>query len=326
MRAPEFWAAPDSVWAHTLSPLSGVWTWGARRRQRRGRPWHCGIPVICVGSLVVGGSGKTPVSQTLAERLRGADIDAHVLSHGYRVRTGPPRRVNSVGDHFRTVGDEALLVSRSAPTWVSRDRPSGARAAVAAGAECLILDDGFQDPAIHKDLALVVLDGAFGLGNGRTLPAGPLRETPADGFARADAVVLVGDDSAGIRAEIPNALTCFRATLQPTPGMRSLGGLRVFAFAGIGRPSKFFRTLRDVGAEVVATRAFPDHYAYRTVDLERILRAAKAADAVAVTTAKDGVRLPAEYRNRVSVADVRLQFENESAVDDLLWGVVGPGG
>ena len=203
--------------------------------------------MICVGNLVVGGSGKTPVALALTERLRNAGINAHVLSHGYRGRLAGPERVDpqrhSVGD----VGDEALLAARTAPTWVARDRVAGGMAVAAAGGQCVILDDGFQDPALAKDLALLVFDGGFGLGNGRTLPAGPLRESSDDGFRRAHAAVLVDKDTADVRRALPPALPCIRASMRPGPELRTLNGRRVFAFAGIGRPEKFFGTLRRLG-------------------------------------------------------------------------------
>ncbi len=324
MRAPEFWERSDGFLVRALTPFSELWAWGARGRQRRGRSRTCGIPVICVGSLVIGGSGKTPVALALTERLRSTGINAHVLSHGYRGRLVGPERVDpqrhSVGD----VGDEALLAARTAPTWVARDRVAGGMAVAAAGGQCVILDDGFQDPALAKDLALLVFDGGFGLGNRRTLPAGPLRESPDDGFRRAHAAVLVDKDTADVRRALPPALPCIRAAMRPDPELRTLNGRRVFAFAGIGRPEKFFGTLRALGADVVDARPFPDHHVYNAHELERLLEQARDAEAVPVTTTKDGVRLPAGFPARVVVADVRLRFDDGGVLDDLLAAVIHP--
>ena len=325
MRAPEFWTHGDSVATRVLTPAAALWAWGARRRQRRGRPQACGIPVLCVGNLVVGGSGKTPVALALAGRLRNAGIDVHVLSHGYRGRCKGPVRVepgrHTVGD----VGDEALMAARTAPTWVARDRAAGATAIAGAGADCLVLDDGFQDPVLAKDLALLVFDGGFGLGNGRILPAGPLREALDDGCRRAHAAIVIGDDTVNVRAALPSALPCIRASMRPAPELRALRGRRVFAFAGIGRPEKFFRSLQDLGACLVGTQPFPDHHRYRPRELDRVLGAARAAAAVPVTTTKDQVRLPADVAARVMVADVRLRFDDGAALDALLARVVGTG-
>ena len=324
MRAPEYWERSDGFLVRALTPLSELWAWGARRRQRRVRSQTCGIPVICVGNLVVGGSGKTPVALALTERLRNAGINAHVLSHGYRGRLVGPQRVDLQRHSVADVGDEALLAAQTAPTWVARDRAAGGMAVEAAGGQCVILDDGFQDPALAKDLALLVFDGGFGLGNGRTLPAGPLRELSDDGFRRAHAAVLVDEDAADVRCALPPALPCIRASMRPDPELRTLNGRRVFAFAGIGRPEKFFGTLRALGADVVGARPFPDHHVYSARELERLLEQARDAKAVPVTTTKDGVRLPAEFASRVVVADVRLRFDDGGVLDDLLAAVIRP--
>lgn len=325
MRAPDFWARQDSAANHALMPLAALWAWGARRRQRRRRPRTCGIPVLCVGNLVVGGSGKTPVALALAERLRNAGVNVHLLSHGYRSRRKGPVRVDPGQHGVSDVGDEALVAARTAPTWVARDRVAGGTAIAAAGADCLILDDGFQDPALEKDLALLVFDGGYGLGNGRVLPAGPLREPPDDGFRRAHAAILVGEDTVNVRAILPNTLPCIRASMRPAPELRALRGRRVYAFAGIGRPEKFFRSLEDLGANVVGTRPFPDHHRYRLRELEQVLNAARASSSVPVTTTKDQVRLPPDFAARVMVADVRLRFDDRAALDDLLAPLVGTG-
>lgn len=323
MRAPDFWARQDSVAMRALTPLAAFWTWGARRRQRRGRPRSCGVPVLCVGNLVLGGSGKTPVVLALAERLQNSGIEVHILSHGYRGRLKGPVRVDPRRHTVGDVGDEALVAARTAPTWVARDRVEGGAAIAAAGADCLVLDDGFQDPALAKDLAFLVFDGGLGVGNGRTLPAGPLREPSDDGFRRAHAAVLVGEDTVNVRAVLPATLPCIRASMRPAPELDALRNRRVFAFAGIGRPEKFFRSLRDLGADVVGTRPFPDHHRYRPRDLEQVLEAARAAAAVPVTTTKDEVRLPGEFAARVMVAEVRVRFDDGGALDELLARVVG---
>ncbi len=324
MRAPDFWYGEERTFARALGPLATFWVWGARRRQRRARPLSCGIPVVCVGNLTVGGSGKTPVVLALAERLRNAGIDTHVLSHGYRGRLKGPVRVAPARHSVRDVGDEALVVARTVPTWVSRSRAAAGPVVAAAGAECLVLDDGFQDPALAKDLSFLVFDGGSGWGNGRVLPAGPLRELPSDGFRRADAVIVVGEDRVNMRAALPAALPCIQASMHPAPELHALKGRRVFAFAGIGRPEKFFRLLREVGAEVVGTRSFPDHYRYRARDLEQVRTAARSVAAVPVTTTKDHVRMPAGFASQVVVANAHVRFDDGAVLDELLMPLVGP--
>jgi tetraacyldisaccharide 4'-kinase len=216
MRAPEFWRR-DGALAHALAPLSWAWAAGARGRQAGARPEHAAAPVLCVGNLTVGGAGKTPTVLALLRRLRERGRKPHALSRGYGGRLKGPLRV-AAGHTAAQVGDEALLLAEAAPTWIARDRAAGARAAVAAGADVIVMDDGFQNPSLAKDLSLVVVDAAYGFGNGRLLPAGPLREPIARGLARADAVVLVLPSLDERLAPLPPmGLPVLRARLLPQP-------------------------------------------------------------------------------------------------------------
>ncbi len=318
MRAPEFWDRADSPSSPILTPLAALWTWGARWRAQKRGAHRVPVPVICAGGVVVGGSGKTPVVQALADRLHGTDIEVHLLGRGYKGRFKGPLRVDPARHTAREVGDEALLLARVAPTWIARNRPLGADAAVRSGARGVILDDGFQDPSLHKDLSLLVIDGDGGLGNGRVIPAGPLREPVEDAFQRADAVVVVGEDTQGVADLRPENMPLLHASILPAEDTEKLQGRRVFAFAGIARPERFFCTLKKVGAEIVDMRSFPDHFRFRKRDVVRMLEEARQADAVAVTTEKDIVRVPAELASQIVVAGGRLRFENPEVLDSLL--------
>jgi tetraacyldisaccharide 4'-kinase len=298
-RSPEFWRR-DGVLPRLLSPLSLLWTATGRARFALARPYRAPVPVVCVGNLGAGGAGKTPVALDLAERL-----GAHVVTRGYGGRLAGPVRVAAHG--YREVGDEAILLARVAPTWVARDRAAGIRAAVAAGARVVVLDDGFQNPSVAKDLALLVLDG---LGNGRVIPAGPLREPPADALRRADAIVLMS-------GEAPESRPVLHARLAPV-NAEAFAGRKAVAFAGIGRPEKFFATLETAGAALLERRAFPDHHPYRESELLPLARAAARADAALVTTAKDAVRLPPSLRDAVRVLEVRIAWADEAALASLL--------
>jgi tetraacyldisaccharide 4'-kinase len=226
--------------------------------------------------------------------------------------------VNSLRHDFRQVGDEALLLAAAAPTWVAHDRVAGARAAQEAGAACIVMDDGFQNPSLHKDLSLLVIDGIFGFGNGRVLPAGPLREPMSDGVARADAVALIGEVRAGVAARLGDR-PALRGTLKPTAESKSdLSGRRVLAFAGIGRPAKFFDTLRTLGCDVAEARSFADHHPYSRPEIDDLLATAARLDAVPVTTAKDAVRLPNDTRRSVATLDITLVWDDETALDRWL--------
>jgi tetraacyldisaccharide 4'-kinase len=312
---PEFWAHRGLL-STVLAPAAWVYGMGGAARQRWTTPWRAPVPVICVGNLVVGGAGKTPVALSLAHLLRQRGRRVHILSRGYGGRSPGPLAVDPARHTADEVGDEPLLLAEVAPCWVARDRVAGARAAVAAGAELLLLDDGFQNPTLAKDLSLAVIDGAYGLGNGRLLPAGPLREPLARGLARADAIVLMGDDTAGVAAIIASK-PLRRARLVPeNPG--ELAGRSVVALAGIGRPEKFFATLEEAGARLIRTYAFPDHHRYREDELARPLAEAERAGAMVVTTSKDWVRLPREIRERVHVLRVTVAWDDVAALETML--------
>jgi tetraacyldisaccharide 4'-kinase len=324
MKAPGFWyAEAPSVLGALLSPLGLIYGGTTALRQRRGKPADAGVPVICVGNLTAGGAGKTPVVIDIARRLTKAGTCPHVISRGYGGAAGPdPRRVDPAADRADRVGDEPLVIAGSAPVWVGGSRPGAARAAVAAGAGALVLDDGFQDPSLAKNLSLLVADGRYGFGNGFLIPAGPLRETLKAGLARADALVVIGDDAWGVQDAArrfgPAGLPVLTARVAPGPEMAGLAQGPLVAFAGIGHPEKFFRTLRDHGAVLSETRAFADHHPYTAGDLEGLNRRAEALGARLVTTEKDARRLPPDRRAGIEVLTITLQWDDEAALDRLL--------
>ncbi len=321
MRPPAFWYGPrDSVPARLLRPfgaVTGIIT--ARRLARPG--FRAPVPVICCGNVSLGGAGKTIVARDIAQRLRAQGRGAHVLLRGYGGTARGPRRVQP-GDDSALVGDEALLLAEVAPTWVGADRAASARAAIAEGAEVLVLDDGLQNPTLCKDVSLLVIDGGSGFGNGRLFPAGPLRESVAEGTARCHAAVLIGPDSGGVAAALAG-LPVLRARLVPGPEVAALAGRPVLAFAGIGRPGKFFATLAEAGARLVETKSFPDHHPYGVAEIHHLLDRATRLDAVPVTTAKDAVRVPRAMRGRVTVARVSLAWEDLGLLARILKERVG---
>ncbi|PPQ27432.1 tetraacyldisaccharide 4'-kinase [Rhodopila globiformis] len=319
--APAFWSR-DGLLARLLSPLSSV---GAAMTARRvARPgWQAPVPVICCGNVTVGGAGKTTLVLDLARRLADRGHTVHVLLRGYG---GDSRGVHRVAadDPAARVGDEALLLAAAAPTWIGADRAASAREAVAAGAQVLLMDDGLQNPTLAKTFSILVIDGRTGFGNGRVLPAGPLREPIAAAAARCQAVVLIGADATGALARLPPHLPVLRADLRQDTAIGVLAGQRVLAFAGIAIPDKFFAPLRQAGAVVTAARPFPDHHPYTAGDLAALERAAAALDARLVTTPKDAVRLPPEFRARVTVICVGLVWENADRIEQCLDSVMRP--
>jgi tetraacyldisaccharide 4'-kinase len=299
VRAPEFWAR-DGILPTLLSPLAALWAAGGALREATTLPWRAPVRVLCVGNLVAGGAGKTPVVLSLARLLMEHGRRPHLISRGYGGGARGPLRVDPARHEASEVGDEPLLLARAAPCWVGADRRAAAEAAIAAGAELLVMDDGLQNPALAKDLSLVVVDGTYRFGNGRVIPAGPLREPVERGLARADAVVLIGDGDVACR---PPVLHARLAPIEP-----NLAGHRVLAFAGIGRPEKFFATCRDAGAELAATRAFADHHRYTEAELRALLDHAASLGATLLTTEKDAVRLPPALRARVAVLRVAVEW------------------
>ncbi|MBP1805278.1 tetraacyldisaccharide 4'-kinase [Rubellimicrobium aerolatum] len=323
MRAPPWWYDPRGGWpARLLAPLGALYAGATARRLARGVPHRSSGPVICVGNLDAGGSGKTPTTMALAMRLSGRGVAVHVVSRGHGGRLAGPVRVGP-GHGAGEVGDEPLLLSAFAPVWVAKDRAAGVRAAEAAGAGAVLLDDGFQNPGVAKDLSLVVVDAARGWGNGRPIPAGPLREGVAAGLSRADAVLAIGDAAAQddfVRRWGPalSGLPLLRGELRPLPTGMPWAGLRAVAFAGIGQPERFFATLRGLGAELVATRAFDDHQPLGPALAQRLLADAARLGAQLVTTEKDAARLPPALRARVLTLPVRLELEDWGPIDAAL--------
>lgn len=319
VHAPDFWYRPRPNWqARLLTPAAALYSTGGAVRLALGRAQRLPIPVVCVGNFVAGGTGKTPIALSLATLAIKAGARPHLLAHGYKARFAGPVRVDPERHTAGDVGDESLLLARVAPTWVARDRPASARAAMQAGANLLIMDDGLQDPALIKDFNLVAVDGETGMGNGLVIPAGPLREPIARGLARANAVVIMGKDTLGCSGILGNQHSLLHAKLELTPNAKTLAGRRVLAFAGIGRPEKFFRTLREIDCELTDAVAFPDHHSYTPDEIKRLHQHALRANAVPVTTEKDHVRLPTETRAIVTPIPVTLAWENEEAVFNLL--------
>ncbi|MGI9433532.1 MAG: tetraacyldisaccharide 4'-kinase [Geminicoccaceae bacterium] len=317
MRAPDFWQH-DGLLARLLDPLGKIYGLIGKTRRRLANAEAAPIPVICIGNLTVGGAGKTPTAIAIADHLKAGGERPHLLTRGYGGRLGGPVLVDPDRHEAGDVGDEALLLAEVAPTWVSRDRVAGAAAAAAAGASLVIMDDGLQNPYLAHDLALVVVDGQQGFGNGRLMPAGPLRESVAPGLARVQGLIRIGPDQACIAGYLPSDLPVLEAELRPAANCPDLKGQRVLAFAGIGRPEKFYKTLRDLGANLVATSSFADHYPYKAADIERLLAQARQVDACCITTEKDYVKIPLTLRNNVKKVPIMLNFKAPDILDGLL--------
>ncbi len=321
---PAFWWRPAG--GALLAPLGALYgAVVAARMQAQGA--RAGVPVICLGNLTVGGAGKTPAALAVAHLLLAARERPFFLSRGYGGRVVGPLRVDPSFHRAADVGDEPLLLARLAPTIVARNRVAGAKTARLRGASVVVMDDGFQNPALHKDLAVVLVDGRRGIGNGRIFPAGPLRAPLDVQVARAQALVVVGpaDGAAAVLdAARRHNVTIFHGRLAPDRGsLAALAGRKVLAFAGIGHPEKFFATLDEAGVAVGDRASFADHHRYSAADAQALLARAEAANLVLITTEKDYVRLAddpalATLAARSNVLPVRLVIEEQEAFADMV--------
>lgn len=330
MKPPRFWSNPPDApgWqARILAPLAKIAARVTAARVSRSPVSTPDVPVICVGNLTLGGAGKTPFVIALIGLLEGRNL--HVISRGYGGSEEGPLKVDPQRHRATEVGDEPLLLAAFAPVWIAKERAKAADAATAEGAEVIIMDDGHQNPDVQKTLSIVVVDAETGFGNGCVAPAGPLREPVETGLSRAELIVTIGDEEAqeGFSEAWPSiALPRARAVLAPLRTGMDWEGLRVLAFAGIGRPEKFFTTLRDLGAEVLHGEALDDHQPLTDRLMLRLEAQARAMSAQLVTTEKDAVRLPREFRARVLTLPVRLEFTDDTALRDALNGMATPGG
>ena len=326
MREPGFWHRPSSWKSHLLRPLAALYGAVAARRLRR-KGFDAGIPVLCVGNYHVGGAGKTPTVLALAKLLRELGETPVVLSRGYGGRLRGPVMTDPARHLAADVGDEPLMMSQDVPVAVARNRVDGVALAKSQRASVILMDDGFQNPSVGKDVSLIVIDSERGLGNGRVLPAGPLRAPLNPQLARTNALVVVGDG--GASAEVAGAVTAhggqvFAARLKPDEkSVAALRGKRLLAFAGIGDPARFFRTLRGCGLEVVRDRAFADHHVFSESDLDTLQADARADQLTLVTTEKDFARLrggaePPAFGSEIDVLAVTLEFADAAGLRKFL--------
>lgn len=317
MRAPDIWtqtgtAARLAVCA--LAPLGTIYGATVAWKARHAMPYRPKANVICVGNLTAGGSGKTPVTVAIARALTARGLRPVILSRGYRGRIRGPAFVDPEASSAADTGDEPLLLARAAPVIVARNRAHGAQLADAEGFDVIVMDDGHQNFGVDKDLSIVAVDAETGFGNGRVLPAGPLREPVAQGLARAGAVILAGDGMPplpGFNGPI------LRAHLVPAD-TEGLKGKQVIAFAGIGRPQKFFDTLQRLGVTIIEACRYADHHAYTASDIARLKAKARDHGAMLITTEKDFVRLTPLQRENIAVLPVRAVFDDAAALDRLL--------
>ena len=317
MKTPTYWKNKNFV-STMLCPLSGIYAAATAWRLKMTKAQKVDVPVICVGNLTAGGTGKTPVAVALAQIVREAGKKPFFVSRGYGGSLSGVI-VDTAVHTAQQVGDEPLLLSREAPVSINADRYSAARKAVENGAEIIIMDDGFQNPTLHKDISFLVFDGGFGIGNGRVLPAGPLREKFAAGLQRADAAIIVGEDKTGLREKLGD-MPVFEAHTVALPLPET--SMPVIAFAGIGRPEKFYDSLRQAGLDVVRTFDFPDHHVYKESELRDLIDIAWKKDCELFTTAKDFVKIPHDLRHHFKVLEIAIKWQDKAGLRRFLHNIL----
>ncbi|HEY8612413.1 MAG TPA: tetraacyldisaccharide 4'-kinase [Roseomonas sp.] len=323
MRAPDFWTGDGSGIAPILlSPIAALYASATARRVAK-PGWRAPVPVICCGNATAGGAGKTSLALDLGQRLANRGVAVHFLTRGYGGTLRGPVRVEPGKHDSQAVGDEALLLAALHPTWVAADRAAGARMAVEAGAQAIVMDDGLQNPTLEKDLSFLTIDGSYGFGNGRVIPAGPLREPVEAAVSRSQAAVLIGDDECDAQAKLPPRMPVLRARTVPGPEAAQLRGQPVFAFCGIANPRKFFATLSEAGAIIAGRAPYADHYPYDAGDLRELMAEADRLRAIPVTTRKDFVRIPPAFRARVTVVTVTLAWDEPAQLEAMLDPLAG---
>lgn len=310
MRTPSFWRTGGIV-PCLLSPFSWLYAAGSALDRRLSRPQKLSVPVISIGNITAGGAGKTPTAIALTKLLRARGYNPHLLTRGYGAKIAAPFKVDAAQHGAAQTGDEALLLAHAAPTWVYPKRIDSGTAAIKDGANLLVCDDALQHHAIAKDINLLVIDGTYGIGNGKRLPAGPLRESLLSAMARVDAVIMIGADTHGIAKKISRPV--FSASVQHTGDVHWLKDTRVVAFAGIALPQKFYDTLTALGAQITTHFDFADHHPFTEEELKTITTLGAA-----VTTEKDWVRLSPEWKKRIRYVPVEVVFDDIASIGDWL--------
>ena len=322
LKAPRFWYKKNDTYiSNTLYPLSLLFRFGTKIRNLISRQRISELPVICIGNIVVGGAGKTPVALKLGSLLKRNGYKPHFVSKGY----GGIETNNTLIKEWhsaQSVGDESLLLSEVAPTWIGKDRNKSFKLAKENGADCIIMDDGFQNPTLQKDFSIIVINGEQGFGNKRVIPSGPLRESISRGISRANLIIVIGEIADDIKRKISNSVPLIHAKFQISKNNKIYKNQRVTAFAGIAYPDKFYNSLIEKGAILEKQISYPDHHIFDENDMLNLAETANMTKSILVTTKKDFVRIPKSYRSLVSTLDGEIEFEDEKLLVEILSNLI----
>jgi tetraacyldisaccharide 4'-kinase len=322
LKAPKFWyQKKDTYLSNFLHPLSLLFSFGTKIRNILSTTNKGPLPIICVGNIVVGGAGKTPVALKIGKLLIKAGYKPGFISKGYAGLIKNSTLVKS-WHSARSIGDESILLSEVANTWVGVDRINSARLAKEKNSNCLIMDDGFQNPTIYKDFSIIVINASQEFGNKKVMPSGPLRESIKRGLSRTNLVIVIGDPSHELKQLIPKNIPIVKAKFEIKNENKNFKGQNIIAFAGIAYPEKFFQSLTDEGAKIFKKITFPDHHIYSENDLLSLAEIANKKKSILVSTKKDFVRIPKSFRSLVNTLEGEIVFEDEEFIVEILSNVI----
>tara|TARA_B100001123_G_C15237893_1_gene997920 strand:+ start:50 stop:1045 length:996 start_codon:yes stop_codon:yes gene_type:complete len=322
LKAPKFWYLKRNTYlSNSLYPLSLIFRLGTKLRSLISKERKSELPIICIGNIVVGGAGKTPVSLKIGKMLIHAGYSPHFVSKGY----AGIEKNNTLIEKWhspKSVGDESILLSEVAPTWVGIDRNKSFYLAKEKGADCIIMDDGFQNPTIKKDFSIIVINGEQEFGNKKVLPSGPLRESINRGLSRTNLIIVIGEISKELKNKIPSHIPTINSSFVINNEKKIFRGQKISAFAGIAYPEKFFNSLRTQGAKIVKEIIYPDHHIFNENDLLNLAEIANKTNSILVTTKKDYIRIPKSYHSLVNTLEGEIEFEDENLLLEILCNVV----
>ena len=322
LKAPKFWYLKrDTYLSSSLYPLSLLFRLGTKIRTIVSKEKISALPIICIGNIVVGGAGKTPVSLKIGKMLIKAGYSPHFVSKGY----AGIEKNNSLVEEWhspKSVGDESILLSKIAPTWIGTNRNKSFSLAKDAGADCIIMDDGFQNPTIKKDFSVIVINGDQEFGNKRVMPSGPLRESISRGLSRTNLIIVIGKISEELKSKIPSHIPLINASFVISNQNKIFKGQKITAFAGIAYPEKFFNSLKQQGAKIVKEMIYPDHHIFGENDLLNLAEIANKTQSILVTTKKDHIRIPKSFHSLVNTLEGEIQFEDEKLLLEILSNVL----
>ena len=321
MKAPKFWNNKNSIVSVLLIPLSFLWQLSSLIHKKR--PHKLDIPIIKIGNVVAGGAGKTPTVISLTKKLKNSGINVHIISKGYKSSVKESIQVNTKLHTFKEVGDEALLCAKIATTWVGRSRLQSIKCAIKEGAKLVILDDGIQDDSIESNLNILIFNGSQGIGNGRIIPAGPMRETLQDAIKKSQLAIIIEEDKSNINKLIKKSIPVLNANLKiENEYINNFKNKNVLAFCGIGFPEKFYTTLEKIGCNITYKKSFSDHYVYTEKDIKNLFIKAQELDSLLITTEKDHIKIMKAYKNRVFFFPISIEFSDYDLLDTFLLSVI----